>query len=307
MTVKLATGLATGSLAFIAEAVHSGTDLVAALLTFFAVRVAVRPPDREHHYGHGKAEHLAALGESAFLLLVSLFIAGESVRRLIDGGGGHDVDVTWWALTVLGVVIVVDATRALASFRAAQRHSSAALAANALHFTADLAGSVAVLIGLLLVRAGEPSADAAAALFVAVLVVVAARAAGEAVDRRPDGPHRRRRRRPHPRRARAVRRRRRAAAGPLAPRRRPALRRPRGGRADGRGRDPGAHGGRQGGGRGGARARRRRRRRARGADRGRGRHPRARDGRRARHPGGTRGAQRARDARCPTATSCRCT
>jgi cation diffusion facilitator family transporter len=174
VTVKLVTGLATGSLAFIAEAVHSGTDLVAALLTFFAVRVAVRPPDREHHYGHGKAEHLAALGESAFLLLVSLFIAGESVRRLIDGGGGHEVDVTWWALTVLGVVIVVDATRALASFRASQRHTSAAFAANALHFTSDLAGSVAVLIGLLLVRAGEPSADAAAALFVAVLVVAAA-------------------------------------------------------------------------------------------------------------------------------------
>ena len=99
VAIKLATGLATGSLAFLAEAVHSGTDLVAALLTLFAVRVAVRPPDREHHYGHGKAEHLAALGESAFLLLVSLFIAFESLRRLIDGGSGHDIEVTWWALT----------------------------------------------------------------------------------------------------------------------------------------------------------------------------------------------------------------
>ena len=173
VAVKLATGLATGSLAFLAEAVHSGTDLVAALLTFFAVRVALRPPDREHNYGHGKAEHLAALGESAFLLLVSLFIGFESARRLIDGGG-HEVDVTWWALAVLGVVIVVDASRALASLRTSRRYGSAALAANALHFASDLAGSVAVLIGLLLVRAGEPSADAAAALFVAVLVVVAA-------------------------------------------------------------------------------------------------------------------------------------
>ena len=174
VTVKLATGLATGSLAFIAEAAHSGTDLVAALLTLFAVRVAVRPPDREHHYGHGKAEHLAALGESAFLLLVSLFIGIESVRRLIEGGSGHDIEVTWWALAVLGVVIVVDASRALVSFRASRRYGSAALAANALHFTSDLAGSIAVLVGLLLVRAGEPSADAAAALFVAVLVVIAA-------------------------------------------------------------------------------------------------------------------------------------
>jgi cation diffusion facilitator family transporter len=183
VAIKLATGLATGSLAFLAEAVHSGTDLVAALLTFFAVRVALRPPDREHHYGHGKAEHLAALGESAFLLLVSLFIAFESARRLIEGGSGHDVDVTWWALTVLGLVIVVDAARALTSFRTSRRYGSAALAANALHFTSDLAGSVAVLVGLLLVRSGEPSADAAAALFVAVLVVLAAlRLAKKSID-----------------------------------------------------------------------------------------------------------------------------
>ena len=161
VTVKLATGLATGSLAFIAEAAHSGTDLLAALLTLFAVRVAVRPPDREHHYGHGKAEHLAALGESAFLLLVSLFIGFESVRRLIDGGSGHDIDVTWWALTVLVVVIVVDASRAIISFRTSRRYGSAALAANALHFTSDLA----------------------AALFVAVLVVIAAlRLAKQSVD-----------------------------------------------------------------------------------------------------------------------------
>ena len=74
VAVKLVTGLVTGSLAFIAEAVHSGTDLVAALLTLYAVRVAIRPPDRDHQYGHGKAEHLAALGESAFLILVSVAI-----------------------------------------------------------------------------------------------------------------------------------------------------------------------------------------------------------------------------------------
>jgi len=183
VAVKLATGLATGSLAFLAEAVHSGTDLVAALLTFFAVRVAVRPPDREHHYGHAKAEHLAALGESAFLLLVSLFIAFESARRLIDGGSDHAVDVTWWALTVLALVIAVDASRALTSFRTSRRYGSAALAANALHFTSDLAGSLAVLVGLLLVRSGHPAADAAAALFVAALVVLAAlRLAKKSID-----------------------------------------------------------------------------------------------------------------------------
>jgi cation diffusion facilitator family transporter len=182
VTVKLVTGLATGSLAFLAEAVHSGTDLVAALLTLFAVRVAVRPPDREHHYGHGKAEHLAALSESAFLVLVSLFIAFESVRRLIDGDG-HDIDVTWWALTVLVIVIGIDASRAVVSFRASRRYASAALAANALHFSSDLVGSLAVLVGLLLVRAGSEWADSVAALFVGVLVVLAAiRLAKQSID-----------------------------------------------------------------------------------------------------------------------------
>jgi cation diffusion facilitator family transporter len=182
VTVKLITGLATGSLAFLAEAVHSGTDLVAALLTLFAVRVALRPPDREHQFGHGKAEHLAALSESAFLILVSLFIAFVSLQRLIDGGG-HDIDVTWWAFTVLAVVMAVDASRTTISYRAARRYKSPALAANALHFASDLAGSFAVLVGLVLVSSGQHWADSVAALFVAVLVILAAlRLAKQSVD-----------------------------------------------------------------------------------------------------------------------------
>ncbi len=73
--LKLSVGLATHSLGLVSEAAHSGTDLVAALLTFFAIRVAARPADVTHQFGHGKAEHLAALAEAAFLVLVSLFIS----------------------------------------------------------------------------------------------------------------------------------------------------------------------------------------------------------------------------------------
>jgi cation diffusion facilitator family transporter len=174
VAVKLATGLATGSLGLIAEAAHSGTDLVAALLTLFAVRVAGRPPDRDHPYGHGKAEHLAALAEAAFLALASGFIAVQAGRRLVDGAEPGDVDAAWYALVVLGLVIVIDFTRATASRRAARRYHSAALASNALHFAGDLLGSVAVLIGLVAVRAGYPEGDAIAALVVAVLVILAA-------------------------------------------------------------------------------------------------------------------------------------
>ena len=170
--LKLGTGLATGSLGLVSEAAHSGTDLVAALLTFFAVGVAVRPADPSHPYGHGKAEHLAALAEASILVVASLAIGALAVLRLVDGG--HEVEVTWWALLVVGVVIVVDAVRAGISFRAGRRYASPALVTSAFHFVSDLGGSVAVLIGLLAARAGNPEADAAAALFVAVLVLAGA-------------------------------------------------------------------------------------------------------------------------------------
>jgi cation diffusion facilitator family transporter len=171
--LKLGAGLASGSLGLVSEAAHSGTDLVAALLTLFAVGVAIRPADRAHPYGHGKAEHLAALAEGAILVGVSLVIAWKALTHLL-GGDEPRVDATWYAFVVIGVVIVVDASRALISARAARRFGSAAFQANALHFAGDLAGSTAVLVGLLLAASGYPKADSAAALFVAALVLVAA-------------------------------------------------------------------------------------------------------------------------------------
>ncbi len=170
--IKLVTGLATGSLGLLSEAAHSGTDLVAALLTLFAVGVAVRPADRSHLYGHGKAEHLAALAEASILVLISLLLAAAAIRRLVEGTS--DVDATWYALLVICVVIVIDASRAAVSHRASREFQSPAFAASALHFAGDLAGSTAVLLGLLAVRAGYPEGDAIAALFVAVLVLAAA-------------------------------------------------------------------------------------------------------------------------------------
>ena len=173
VALKLVTGVATDSLGLISEAIHSGTDLVAALLTFFAVGIAARPADRGHQYGHGKAEHLAALAEAAILVAATLLLVWRAVERLARGGGSQ-VDPAWYALVVVAVVIVVDLSRALVSARAARRYRSAALQSNALHFASDLAGSGAVLVGLLVARAGYRDADSIAALFVAVLVLSAA-------------------------------------------------------------------------------------------------------------------------------------
>ena len=170
--LKLGAGVATGSLGLLSEAVHSGTDLVAALLTFFAVGVAVRPADVSHSYGHGKAEHLAALAEATILGGASIVIGGLAVSRLL--GERHEVDAPWWVFVVIGVVIAIDATRARVSFLAGRRYESPAFTANAVHFLSDLGGSLAVLLGLIGARAGVPEADAAAALFVAVLVLAGA-------------------------------------------------------------------------------------------------------------------------------------
>jgi cation diffusion facilitator family transporter len=171
--LKLGVGLSANSLGLVSEAIHSGTDLVAALLTFFAIGVAGRPADPSHQYGHGKAEHLAALAEAAFLAGASVFIAYQALGRLF-GEGAETVDATWWVLVVVVAVIALDASRALVSWRTSRRYGSAALASNALHFAGDLAGSTAVLVGLLFARAGYPNGDSVAALFVAVLVLAAA-------------------------------------------------------------------------------------------------------------------------------------
>ncbi len=171
--LKLTVGLASGSLGLMADAAHSGTDLVAALLTFFAVGVATKPADAGHLYGHGKAEHLAALAEAAFLVLVSLVLGGLAIARLA-GWVTLDVEPAWWAFAALGIVVAIDLGRTVASRRAAQRYESAALASNALHFGSDLFATIAVLGGLVAARAGFPEGDSIAALVVAVLVVVAA-------------------------------------------------------------------------------------------------------------------------------------
>lgn len=171
--LKLGAGLASGSLGLVSEAVHSGTDLVAALLTLFALGVAGRPADPGHPYGHGKAEHLAALAEAAILVIASLFISYRALSHLV-GASESDVQATWYAFVVLAVVILIDASRTLVSLRGSQLYDSPALQANALHFGSDLAGSFAVLIGLSFTAAGYPGADSLAALFVAVLVLLAA-------------------------------------------------------------------------------------------------------------------------------------
>ncbi len=173
IALKLATGLITGSLAFISGALDSGLDLVTALMTLVAVGLAARPADAEHPWGHAKVEHLAALAESSLLFILSIWISIAALHRLFSSSP-PEVDATWWAVLVILIVMAVDASRTVVSHRASVRHRSAALKSNALNFSGDFLGSTGVLVGLVFVHFGYPKADPIAALFIAALVLVAA-------------------------------------------------------------------------------------------------------------------------------------
>jgi cation diffusion facilitator family transporter len=165
-------GVMTGSLAILSEAAHSLLDLVATVMTYFAVRISGKPADEEHHYGHGKVESVSALAETALLFVLSGVVIWEALQRLI-GGHSHPVEATFWAFAVIVVSIVIDFFRARVLYRVAAETGSEALEADALHFGSDLWSSVAVLIGLVAVALGYPLADSAAAMVVAVFICIA--------------------------------------------------------------------------------------------------------------------------------------
>jgi len=176
-TFKIIVGIATNSLGILAEAAHSALDLAAAVMTFFAVRVADKPADKQHPFGHGKVENISALFETLLLLATSGWIIYEAVNRLM--APETHVEVSIWSFIVMGTSIVIDMTRSRILYAAAKKHNSQALEADALHFSTDIWSSSVVILGLVLVLIARwfPSltflekGDAVAALVVAAIVI----------------------------------------------------------------------------------------------------------------------------------------
>jgi cation diffusion facilitator family transporter len=168
---KFVAGVFSGSLALLSEAGHSFLDTGATILTYFAVRVAGKPADEEHHYGHGKFEALAALAETGFLFALAAFVAIEAVRRL--SVAHTEIDASWPVFAVLVVSIIVDMFRWRGLSKISRETKSDALAADALHFSSDLFASALVLIGLVAARNGYPQGDTFAAFGVAGFIFVA--------------------------------------------------------------------------------------------------------------------------------------
>lgn len=144
--LKFITGFITGSLGMISDAAHSGIDLAGAGLTFLSVRVSDKPADENHPYGHGKIENVSAFVETFLMLASSLWITYEAVSRIFL----HPVAIrySFWPLLVLALSIAVDYWRSRQLMAVANKYSSQALEADALHFASDIWSTVAVFIGL---------------------------------------------------------------------------------------------------------------------------------------------------------------
>jgi cation diffusion facilitator family transporter len=144
--------------------------LIAAVVTFFSVKMSDKPADKKHNFGHGKVENLSALIQTVLLLVTCVWIFYEGISRLVSGN--FHVEVTIWSYIVVLSSIVIDFTRSRALMRVAKKYNSQALEADALHFSTDIWSSTAVLVGLLCVDLFDfPYADPIAALMVACIVL----------------------------------------------------------------------------------------------------------------------------------------
>jgi cation diffusion facilitator family transporter len=168
--------LRTGSLGVLSEALHSGLDLVAAVITFLSVRVSDQPADERHPYGHGKFENFSAFVETALLLITALYIIFEAFERLFFRAVHIQPSLT--AVIVLTFALIIDMTRARALAGVVKKYPSEALEADALHFSTDVWSTIVVIAGIGLVWAGETwnvpwliYADALAGLGVAGVIL----------------------------------------------------------------------------------------------------------------------------------------
>lgn len=170
--LKAGAWIGSGSVAMLASLADSGLDLLASLFTLFAVRFAATPPDREHRFGHGKAEALAGLVQGAFVLVSATLVAVEAVQRLMQP---QPVQQATLAIAVMVASTALTAGLIWAQTRALRQTGSLATAGDRAHYLSDLAANLAVLAGLVgATLFGAVWADPVAGLLVAVYLLHAA-------------------------------------------------------------------------------------------------------------------------------------
>ena len=167
--LKVTAGILSGSISIISEAIHSGIDLVAAGIAFFSLRLAGRPADREHPFGHGKIENVSGTIEAALIFVVAAFIGYEAVGRIIEGKALEYLSL---GIAVMAVSVVVNVIVSRHLLRVARETDSLALEADARHLTADVYTSLGVLVALVVVQiTGFDILDPVIALMVGIFIL----------------------------------------------------------------------------------------------------------------------------------------
>ena len=167
---KLIAGMVSGSISIISEAIHSLSDFLASVLTFFAVPRSAEPADKEHPFGHGKYEDMSGFIEGGLIIFAGCFIIFESANKLIKG-------YTLQTESMLGIYVMAFAVVANFAisrylFYVAKKSDSVSLLADAEHLSTDIFSSLGVLVGLVLIKiTGIAALDPIAALIVAVIIL----------------------------------------------------------------------------------------------------------------------------------------
>jgi cation diffusion facilitator family transporter len=172
IVLKIIAGLVTGSVSLIAEAIHSLMDLAAAVIAFFSVRVSDQPPDKEHQFGHGKAENVSGVVEGLLILVAAALIIREAVFKMISGVSLEFVEI---GIAVMGVSLVVNIFVSRYLYKVSKATDSLALEADAAHLSTDVMTMAGVFLGLIVVRiTGWTILDPIIAMAVALLIIKAA-------------------------------------------------------------------------------------------------------------------------------------
>ena len=169
VSLKIVAFIASGSVALLASTADSGLDLVASLITFFAVRYAAAPPDAEHRFGHGKAEAFSSLVQAGLVFASAALIAREAVADFLHP---HALKQESWALAVMGASIVLTAILIVAQTRVLKQAASVAVSGDRAHYATDFASNLVAMAGIgLAAWLGTNGIDSAAALIIAAILL----------------------------------------------------------------------------------------------------------------------------------------
>jgi len=146
---KFIIGFSMNSVSVISEAVHSGIDLIAAVIAFIAVWQASKPPDKEHPFGHGKAEPISGSFEGMLIFVAIVIIIYESIKKILTG---TEVQQVYLGMAIMGISAILNSIVSWQLFRVAKKTDSIALEADALHLSTDILTSIGVFGGLLIIH-----------------------------------------------------------------------------------------------------------------------------------------------------------